>query len=150
MLRHAPLAALALLSLTACQKAPLYVDQAVIRLSPNPDTPSAGYFTVHGGSDPVVLRDVMTDAAVKVEMHESVMKNGVMSMDRIDSLDIPAKAVVKFEPGGRHLMLWKVNPQVAATGKVTLTLIFSNGDRILVDAAVQKTGAAPMPANMKM
>jgi copper(I)-binding protein len=66
-----------------------------------------------------------------------------MMMMPIDSVDIPAKAVVRFEPGGRHLMLWNVNPAVAASGKISLTFLFSNGDRILVDAAVQKTGDAP-------
>lgn len=137
---------LALASLTGCDEQPLYVDGGVIRLSPNPDTPSAGYFTVHGGDQPVTLRDVTTEAAVRVEMHDSVMKNGMMKMETLDSVDIPAGGVVKFAPGGRHLMLWKVNPAVAATGKITLMLLFSNGDRILIDAVVQKTGEAPAKA----
>jgi len=134
---------IALLGLTGCEKQPLYVDRGVIRVSPNAGTPSAGYFTVHAGSEPVTLRDVTTEAAVRVEMHDSVMKNGLMTMEKIDSVDIPAKGVVKFEPGGRHLMLWGVNPTIAATGKITLMLLFSNGDRILIDAAVQKLGAPP-------
>ncbi|CAN5374198.1 hypothetical protein BH10PSE13_BH10PSE13_25500 [soil metagenome] len=138
------LALIALMGLAGCEKQPLYVDRGVIRIAPNADMPSAGYFTIHAGPDPVTLRDVTTEAAVRVEMHDSVMKNGLMKMERIDSVDIPAKGVLKFEPGGRHLMLWGVNPSVAATGKVTLTLLFSNGDRILIDAAVQKLGAAPM------
>lgn len=134
------------LALGACEKQPLYVDHAYVRLSPNPQSPSAGYFTVHGGPEPVTLRDVTTDAAVRVEMHDSTMHGGMMTMKPIDSIDIPAKAVVRFEPGGRHLMLWNVNPTVAATGKITFTFLFSNGDRILVDAPVQKTGeAAPVP-----
>lgn len=132
----------AVFSLTGCEKQPLYVDGAYIRLSPNADSPSAGYFTVHAGSDPVTLRDVTTDAAVRIEMHDSMMKDGMMRMEAIDSVDIPAKGVLKFEPGGRHLMLWKINPATVAAGKVTLTFIFSNGDRILVDAPVQKTGQA--------
>ena len=131
------------LALGACEPPPLYVDQAYIRLSPNPESPSAGYFTVHGGGEAVTLRDVITEAAVRVEMHDSMMHDGMMSMKPLDSVDIPARATVRFEPGGRHLMLWRVNPAVAATGKITLTFLFSNGDRILVDAAVQKTGDAP-------
>ncbi|MCE7796773.1 copper chaperone PCu(A)C [Sphingobium sufflavum] len=141
-----PLAAL--VALSGCEKAPLYVDQAVVRLSPNAESPSAGYFTVHAGADPVTLRAVTSEAAVRVEMHDSVVKNGLMTMQQIDHVDIPAKGVLRFEPGGRHLMLWQVDPSVAQSGKVTLTLLFSNGDRILVDAAVQKTGeAAPAPAS---
>lgn len=130
----------ALATLTGCEKQPLYVDQAVVRLSPNADTPSAGYFTVHASDQPVTLRAVTTDVAVRTEMHDSVMKNGMMSMVQIDSVNIPAKGVLRFEPGGRHLMLWQIDPSAVQSGKVTLTLIFSNGDRILVDAAVQKTG----------
>jgi copper(I)-binding protein len=136
------------LALGACEKPPLYVDQAYVRLSPNPQSPSAGYFTVHGGGEAVVLRDVIAEAAVRVEMHDSMKHNGMVMMMPLESVDIPAKAVVRFEPGGRHLMLWNVNPGVAATGKITLTFLFSNGDRILVDAAVQKTGDAP-PAPKK-
>jgi copper(I)-binding protein len=136
------------LALGACEKPPLYVDQAYVRLSPNPQSPSAGYFTVHGGGEAVVLRDVIAEAAVRVEMHDSMKHNGMVMMMPLESVDIPAKAVVRFGPGGRHLMLWNVNPGVAATGKITLTFLFSNGDRILVDAAVQKTGDAP-PAPKK-
>ncbi|MET0240708.1 MAG: copper chaperone PCu(A)C [Sphingobium sp.] len=144
------LPAIGLIALSACDKQPLYVDQAYVRLSPNPETPSAGYFTVHAGEAPVTLRDVTTEGAVRVEMHDSVMKDGMMSMAPVDSVDIPAKGVLRFEPGGKHLMLWSVNPAIAEKGKLTLTLIFSNGDRILVDAAVQKTGeAAPGNASEK-
>lgn len=126
-------------TLAACDAPPaVYVDQAYVRLSPNPDSPSAGYFTIHAGDAPVTLRDVMTDSAVKVEMHNSVMKDGVMKMEPLDSVDVPAKATVRFSPGGRHLMLWNVNPQAVAAGKITFTMLFSNGDRILVDAPVQK------------
>lgn len=136
----APIAALAALS--GCDKQPLYVDQAVIRLSPNSGAPSAGYFTVHASSDPVTLRAVTTDAAVRVEMHDSIVKKGMMSMVQIDSVNIPARGVLRFEPGSRHLMLWGIDPASAQSGKITLTFLFSNGDRILVDAAVQKTGDA--------
>lgn len=133
---------IALTSLSGCDKPPLYVDQAVVRLSPNPQSPSAGYFTVHAGEDPVTLRAVTTDAAVRVEMHDNIMKNGMMSMVQLNSVNVPANGVLRFEPGGRHLMLWNVDQSVAQDGKITLTLLFSNGDRILVDAAVQKTGDA--------
>lgn len=135
-------AAAAPLLLAACSDPPpLYVDQAWVRISPNPDTPSAGYFTVHGGEAAVQLRDVITDRALRVEMHESLHKNGKMTMQPIDSVDIPAKTEVAFAPGGKHLMLFGVNPTAVTQGKIPLTFLFSNGDRIIVDAAVQKAGA---------
>ena len=129
--------------LAACaDPPPLFVDQAFIRISPNKDTPSAGYFTVHGGEAPVELRGVMTDRALRVEMHESIEKDGKMTMRPIDAVAVPANTQVAFAPGGKHLMLWGVNPEAVAQGKVPMTFLFSNGDRIIVDAVVQKTGAA--------
>lgn len=139
-----PLIALvAPLALSACgDPAPTYVDQAWIRLSPNKDTPSAGYFVAHGGDAGTKLRGVITDYALKVEMHESMSDGGKMSMKPLDSVDIPAKSTVAFAPGGKHLMLWGVNDTAIGRGKMTLTFLMANGDRLLVDAIIQKPGAA--------
>lgn len=143
-------AAVTLLGMTGCSDPPpLYVDGGYVRLNANPDAPSAAYFTIHGGADPVTLRDVTTEEAVRLEMHESMTQGGMASMKKIETVDVPAKGTVKFEPGGRHIMLWGVNPQAAADGKMGFTFIFSNGDRILVDAVVQKpdgSAASAAPA----
>ncbi|MGC4251669.1 MAG: copper chaperone PCu(A)C [Sphingobium sp.] len=137
------LALAAPLALSACgDPAPTYIDQAWVRLSPNKDTPSAGYFVAHGGASDVQLRGVLTDYALKVEMHESVSENGMMSMKPISSVDIPAKGKVAFAPGGKHLMLWGVNDTAISRGKMQLTFLLSNGDRLLVDAVIRKPEAA--------
>lgn len=140
-------------ALAACgEPAPTYVDQAWIRLSPNKDTPSAGYFVAHGGDAGTQLRGVITDYALKVEMHESMSEKGMMSMKPLDSVDIPAKSTVAFAPGGKHLMLWGVNGTAISRGKMTLTFLLANGDRLLVDAIIQKPGGAastPTPQEHK-
>ena len=148
---RAPFLLLALaapLALTACgDPAPTYIDQAWVRLSPNKDTPSAGYFIAHGGDAATQLRGVLTDYALKVEMHESMDHGGMMMMQKLDSVDIPAKTKVAFAPGGKHLMIWGVNDTAISRGKMTLTFLLANGDRLLVDAVIQKAGAAaPAPA----
>ncbi|WP_443971208.1 copper chaperone PCu(A)C [Sphingobium sp. CR28] len=131
------------LALAGCEDKPLYVDKAWVRLNANPEAPAAGYFTIHGGSSPVTLRDVTTEGAVRAEMHDSQMKDGMMSMTPIQTVDVAAGQTVTFAPGGKHLMLWSINPGIVAQGKITLTFIFSNGDRILVDAPITKpTGGA--------
>ncbi len=129
--------------LAACNKQPLYVDGGWVRLSPNPNAPSAAYFTIHGGSESVTLRGVTVDAAVRAEVHDSRTVNGMMTMTRIEQLSIPAHGEVKFAPGGKHVMLWGINAATVAKGKLPLVLLFSNGDRIIVDAVIQKAGAAP-------
>ncbi len=87
----APIIAIA--TLAACDQAkPVYVDGAYVRLSPNPDNPSAAYFTIHGGSQPVTLRAVETDAAVRLEMHESTTHDGGMAtMAPLETVDVPAR-----------------------------------------------------------
>lgn len=151
---RAPLMLLAFatpLALTACgDPAPTYIDQAWVRLSPNKDTPSAGYFTVHGGDAATQLRGVLTDYALKVEMHESMDHGGMTMMMPVTSVDIPAKATVAFAPGGKHLMIWGINDTAINRGKMTFTFLLANGDRLLVDAVIQKAGsAAPAPAAAK-
>jgi len=139
----APVVALA--ALAACDQAkPVYVDGAYVRLSPNPDNPSAAYFTIHGGSAPVTLRAIETDAAVRLETHESMMQDGMATMAPIESVDVPAGAKIEFKPGGRHVMLWQINQQAVAAGKVEFKMTFSNGDRLLVDAVIQGPDGQPV------
>lgn len=142
--------ALALLAapfaLAACaDPAPLYVDQAWISASSSPDKPSAGYFVVHGGPEDATLRAVQSDVIQRIEMHDSVMKDGMMTMNQIDSIAIPAKGEVSFAPGGKHLMLFGLNPGAVQLGRASMTFFFSNGDRIIVDAKIRKQGQ-PAPA----
>jgi periplasmic copper chaperone A len=147
--RLAFLATLALPAMLAScgDSAPTYIDQAWVRLSPNKDTPSAGYFIAHGGDAGGQIRGVLTDYALKVEMHESMSDKGMMTMKPLSSVDVPAGRTVAFAPGGRHLMLWGVNDTAIGRGKLTLTFLMANGDRLLVDAIIQKPGAAaPAPA----
>ncbi|MGW8204258.1 copper chaperone PCu(A)C [Sphingomonas bisphenolicum] len=129
--------------LGACgDPAPSYIDQAWVQLSPNKDRPSAGYFVIHGGDAGTQLRGVLTDYALKVAMHESIDKDGMVTMEAIDTVDVPAKGQVAFAPGGKHLMLWGINDTAISRGKMQLTFLMGNGDRLLVDAVIRKPEAA--------
>lgn len=141
--------AVTLLATAGCSNPkPLYVDGGYVRLNANPAAPSAAYFTLHGGDEPVVLRDVTTDSAVRLEIHESMMQGGMASMKPVDTIEVPAGKTVQLAPGGKHMMLWQINPQAIAAGKMTFTFIFSNGDRILADAVIQKPdGSAAAATN---
>jgi len=146
-MRFAPLAALtalvAPLALVSCaEPQPLYVDQAWIRPNPNGQGPAAGYLVIHGGEAAVRLLRVTSDAAMRIEMHQSVTQDGMTTMEKIDSLDVPAKEKVTFEPGGKHLMIFNINPAAIQAGKLTMTLLFSNDDRLIVDAQIRGAGGA--------
>lgn len=131
------------LLLSACAPAKvLYVDQAWVKLSANDDMPSSGYFTVHGGEEDVRLLSVISPAVLRIEMHESIERDGVMSMQTVNGINIPARTDVAFGPGGAHLMIWGINQGIKTQGKLPLTFIFSNGDRIIVDAVIRPAGSA--------
>ncbi len=124
---------------------PLYVDQAWIQLNANPSAPAAGYFVIHGGEQPVRLLRVTSDGAMQINMHQTVTADGMTTMEAVDSVDVPAKGTVRFEPGGRHLMISGINPAYLEQGKLTLTMLFSNSDRLIVDAQIKGAIAKAAP-----
>lgn len=132
---------LATLALAGCANPkPLYVDHVWVRLNAVAHGPAAGYFDVHGGAAPATLIAVSTDTAIRAEMHASGQAGGMATMTPIASVDIPAKAVVRFAPGGRHVMLFDVNPGIKPGGTMNFTFTFSDGERILQTANVVAAG----------
>ena len=89
---------------------------------------NAGYFTlVNVGSEDLTLVAVESDAFSKVEMHEMAMVEGLMKMQRLEELLVPAGGSVSFEPGGKHLMLMGPQRDLRAGDALELTLRFKSG-----------------------
>ena len=124
------------------------VTGATVRLSPVPGRPAAGYFTLTAGVAPVELTGVASPPA-RVALHGVSMAGGVMRMNALPSVRVAAGGVVRFAPGGAHLMLFAVPAYVHAGSTLPLTFAFADGSRIRVEAAVVAAGAEPM-AGMKM
>jgi periplasmic copper chaperone A len=134
---------LALLTSACGQPAELKVNDAVVKLSPVDNNPSAMYFTVHGGQQDVELLRVMSQSVVRAEMHDTVSdpKTGMLTMTPLQRIKIPAKGKVEFKRGGKHVMLFGVNLIARRLEKLDAEFVFSDGSRILVTAPVEKIGA---------
>lgn len=131
-------------TLAGCGKpAPLFVDNAYVRLPAVAGRPGVAYFTVHGGKDTATLVSVTSPLVVKSELHESMSQGGMASMEPVKDVPVPAKATLKFAPGGKHVMLFDINKSVEAGGKVTLVFTFSNNERLEVEAPVIAAGDPP-------
>lgn len=133
------LASIALIA--SCSPTPqLRVNDAVVKLSPVDSNPSVLYFTVHGGPNDVHLISVVTNAAIRTEMHESGTdpKTGMMSMKPLDRLLIPSGGKVVFKQGGKHVMVWGINLVARRLGEMPTEFVFSNGDRVIVTVPVQE------------
>lgn len=157
--RHLMAAAL-LVSLAACEGQPakdatpsaqasatLSVSDAKVRLGASPDRPSAGYFTIRGGSEATALTAVTTADAQRVELHESMKQDGMMAMGPIANVPVPASGEVAFRPGGKHVMLFGIGEDARRAGKVRLTLAFANGQSLSVDAPLETQGGAAAAAD---
>ena len=142
-MRAAVALGLAAVTLVSCGKPkPLYIDHAWVRLAAAPSNPAAAYFNIHGGPADHTLISVTTDVAIKAEMHQSMTaaKGNISSMKPVRELAIPAKSLVTFAPGGRHVMLYDMNPGIKPGSTITLTFAFSDGERILQNAGVIGAG----------
>ena len=62
--------------------------------------------------------------------------DGVMSMQQVDGIDLPAGGRILLEPGGLHLMLLDVDPDLAVGDTVALTLTFEGAGQRTVDAEI--------------
>jgi len=100
-------------------------------------TVNAGYMTLLNASDEeVTLLKVESDAYDKIEVHEMVAVDGLMEMREVKDLSIPGNGQIKFEPGGKHLMLMGPKEHLKTGQKVDMTLVFKSGKKQTVSIQV--------------
>jgi periplasmic copper chaperone A len=119
------LALAASLALAACgtkdQGAPVTVDHAWVRAMAPGQTGTAAYLRLTSDTAAKLIA-VSSPAAKSVELHGSEMRDGIMSMRAVESLDLPARETVELKPGGLHLMMMAVQTPLKDGDSVSLTL----------------------------
>jgi copper(I)-binding protein len=86
------------------------------------------------------LVDVATDVAADAQLHQSRMEDGVMSMQPVDGIDLPAGDEAVLEPGGLHVMLVEIDQGLTEGDTVEVTLMFDHADPQRVTAEVVPLG----------
>jgi len=132
----------ALLALQACNAQPTPVTAASpsVRLPAVPGRPAAGYFELDADPGQGALTSVSAPQAHRVEMHETMSAGNMTSMRPLDRVAVPAGQRLVFAPGGRHLMLYDLNPAIRPGGEVTLVLHFEHGPPVTLSARVESAG----------
>lgn len=92
------------------------------------------------GSSAISLTGIQSPDFAKVELHETVMTDDMATMVPRDSLPIDAGGKLELKPGGNHIMLIEPKKPTTEGSTVPLTLVFSDGSRVDVQAAVRKGG----------
>ncbi|MGH8752648.1 MAG: copper chaperone PCu(A)C [Burkholderiales bacterium] len=97
----------------------------------------AGAYLEISSAVPNKLIAASSPLAGSVEIHSMRLKNGVMEMRQLESLELPAKQTVKLEPGGLHIMLLDLKRPLKLGDKVPLRLTLQRADRSKTVVEVQ-------------
>lgn len=127
---------LALVAACGSDAPPLVASDVVVK----PPVPgmqmAAGYLTLRNNSaEEIVIDRVTSPQFGKVEMHETVIEDGVARMSALGQVVLPAGSAVEFEPGGKHLMLMRPGDNLDS-----VNLEFHSGDSIVLTVSVSIGG----------
>jgi copper(I)-binding protein len=134
---------------------PIAVEDAWARASPAGVTTGAAYFKITATDDDALIGVTVSDEiADHAEIHEVVhsmdmsdesmdmsddgMHDGAMSMQQIDSLELPAGSPVRLAPGGYHIMLIDLVEPLTVGMAFDLTLDFEIADDLTVSVEVSE------------
>lgn len=78
----------------------------------------------------------------KTELHLSKVVNDTATMEKQDSLIIPANSTVKLSPGAYHLMLFNPKAQLKSGDTIELSFSFADGSLIPAIATVKKRNSS--------
>lgn len=100
----------------------------------------AGYVKIHNPtSSNIVINKVTSPDFKKVEMHQTIEKDGMSRMIKQDKMVIPAGGEVLFQRGGLHLML--INAKRGMKRGEKITLKFSTNENTITVMAEIKEAA---------
>ena len=131
-------------------------DEYVREVPPNMPNSAAFMNLANTSGEAVDLISGSSDAAQVVELHEHANVGGMMQMRQVTKITVPAHGTTALQPGGLHVMLIGLTQKLKEGENVKLTLNFSNGESVTVDAPIKKVAsgmmknpAAPASGGMK-
>jgi periplasmic copper chaperone A len=125
----------ALLGAALPAHAEIMVHDAIVKLGigERPGIMFAGFHNM-GAATQMIAAD--SPSFERIELHTHTHDaNGMMRMEKVDRFPLPAKGMLKLQPGGDHLMLFGFRGETG--DEVTLTLRFADGRTATVSAVTQ-------------
>ena len=134
--------AAALATATAAQAAP-QVQAAWSRPAAQGTTGAGFMILANPGPKPDALVSVASPLAREVQVHQSMVHDGVAMMMAAPQVPIPAGGSITFAPGGYHLMFLNLTKAVNVGDSLPATLTFASGAKVKATFVV---GLAPPAA----
>ncbi len=126
----------------------LQIEHPWSRAMPPVAPTAAAYFVVrNSGDSPDRLIEVSSPVAAKAEFHQHLHEDGVMKMQQVLSVAVPAEGEVRFEPMGYHVMLFGLKHQAVDGERFPLTLTFEKAGTVELEVAVHKDPPAAAHAH---
>jgi len=100
---------------------------------------TAGYVEVLNSSHVAdKLVNVWSDAASLIEIHQTKHEDGVFKMLAVKNAKIPPKGKLIMQPGGYHLMMMGVSPDLANNKSITIHFEFEKAGIVQVNFPIIK------------
>ena len=117
----------------------LEIKDAWVRAAPPNARIMVGYATVNNPSEyDIWVTGASSDSFDAVEIHETIEQDGMASMIHLDHIKIEPGQTVHFQPGGKHLMLFRPTGPSKPGDSIGFQLQLGNGDREAFSATVLK------------
>jgi periplasmic copper chaperone A len=113
-----------------------------VRETPPGTSITALYMNIeNSGGEDDTLKSVSSNISKSAEIHNtSVDQHGVAKMEMLESVSVPARESVHFEPGGMHIMLIDLREPLKSGDKVDIELVFDRAGQMKVQAEVVGIG----------
>lgn len=118
-------------SATDADNCGLRIDDAWARMAPGQMPMHGGFMSVQNScAEPIAIVGADSDFYGHVELHETVVEDGVSRMREVPSLPVPGLGRIELAPGGLHLMLMQPVAGLMAGQSVEIGFELDNGERI--------------------
>jgi len=129
----------------APQEPEVTIGNAVVTVPAVPGGAGAAYFSITTNNDPTQLQAITSPRIQRIELHRTSEEGGRVRMvpfepgDGTFSPDEP----LRFEPGGKHAMLFGVDPALRPGDKVALSFTVQPlREPVVIEAEVRGPGQA--------
>lgn len=96
---------------------------------------SVAYMAIHNqGDTQAVLTDISSPHFARVELHQTVLKEGIARMEALGTVTINANSSTDFVPGGRHVMLFEPTRLLKPGDEVSLQFQFESGAIVIASS----------------
>jgi periplasmic copper chaperone A len=129
-----------LISLSGGALAEMVMTEGWVRATPPNSRTSAAYFTLtNQGQEPLVITRASASTAGAAELHDWVERDdGMKRMVRMREVPLAPGQALLFEPGGKHMMMFRLDPVPAVGDSVTLCVGTDDGVEACTEAPVRQ------------